>query len=397
MRFAELAKKVKKSVSALTVTALLLTGVTSSVYAEEKNPPPKVVQILDFGYYGYPLVLDDQGNVWGMSISSLAYRKNLLPKRANFVKVENMSNVVSISGGRYGAAIKEDGTMWAIEFTDLTKDYNEKWGIYAPAHITKVPGLKNIVHTRGPGTAVDRDGRLWLWKSISEHTKKLLDWEKYFTEEKEPSVVKGLDGVKDLLATMILKEDGTVWNWKWEPRNGSFIDMIRTTSPVQIEELSDIVKLSGAGTTYNYAALKKDGTVWIWGGGKLSPPEHQGYGKPVVPTQVEGLSDIVDVSISENHLLALKEDGTVWSMGYFPRKAEHLFASNYEEPDNYRPPHQVEGLTDVGAVYTHNKTSAVIKKDGTLWMWGLDMHGLFGPTDFSIQPTPVQVLLRPDL
>lgn len=113
MRFAEISKKVKKSVSALTVTALLLTGAASSVHAEEKSPQPKAVQITDVG--GYPLVLDDQGNVWGMSISSLDYRKNIVPNRANLVKVENMNNVVSISGT---AAIKEDGTVWTIEFAN---------------------------------------------------------------------------------------------------------------------------------------------------------------------------------------------------------------------------------------------------------------------------------------
>ncbi|NQX69934.1 hypothetical protein HQN90_27750 [Paenibacillus alba] len=96
------------------------------------------------------------------------------------------------------------------------------------------------------------------------------------------------------------------------------------------------------------------------------------------------------MSINSDHMLALKKDGTVWSMGYFPR--DHVLDVGNKR--NYRPLYQVEGLADVTAVFAGYNTDAVIKKDGSLWMWGYDLHGLFG-SEWSLQLSPVQVEVKP--
>ena len=69
-------------------------------------------------------------------------------------------------------------------------------------------------------------------------------------------------------------------------------------------------------------ALKADGSVWAWG--------YNGHGElgdgttasKAIPVQVKGangegyLSDIVAISAGNNHALALKSDGSLWSWGY---------------------------------------------------------------------------------
>ncbi|MFC6231395.1 hypothetical protein ACFQI7_26610 [Paenibacillus allorhizosphaerae] len=80
-------------------------------------------------------------------------------------------------------------------------------------------------------------------------------------------------------------------------------------------------------------------------------------------------------------------------MGHFPNTTTGPSSS-----DNFTPLHQVEGLTDVAAVFSGEKTNAAIKKDGSLWMWGRDQHGLFGipyGDDWALQDRPVQVELKP--
>jgi alpha-tubulin suppressor-like RCC1 family protein len=191
----------------------------------------------------------------------------------------------------------------------------------------------------------------------------------------------------------ILKDDGTVWTWECNLRAAcDMLSALRSNNPVQIQGLTDIVKL-GQGFSYDHIALKKDGTVWIWGAGYLSNPKFDGSGKEDPPSQINGLSDIVDISVGGNHILALKKDGTVWSMGYFPR--DYKFLSNTIALENYRPLAQVEGLTDVTAVFSGDQTDAVIKKDGSLWLWGYDSQGLFGSDNMTLQLSPVQVELKP--
>lgn len=132
--------------------------------------------------------------------------------------------------------------------------------------------------------------------------------------------------------------------------------------------------------------------MWIWGGGYLSNPQYDGSGIDEPPAPIDGLTDIVDLSITNEHILALKKDGTVWSMGYFPRDFAHV--SNSIAKENYRSLYQVEGLEDVTAVFAGYNTDAVIKQDGSLWMWGYDLEGLFGE-EWGLQLSPVQVKVKP--
>ncbi|WP_218096319.1 hypothetical protein [Paenibacillus solanacearum] len=131
----------------------------------------------------------------------------------------------------------------------------------------------------------------------------------------------------------------------------------------------------------------------------MATPKNEDPVKGAAPFQVEGLSDIVDISLSYSgdRLLALKKDGTVWGMGYFPKTHKQMIDSFQVRfyPEYYREPAPIEGLTDADAVYTGNHTNAVIKKDGSLWMWGYDLHGTFGQAQ-SFQPIPTRVELSPD-
>ncbi|MEC0266811.1 hypothetical protein [Paenibacillus anseongense] len=387
-------RKKKSSLSlSLAMSFSLFVSVSPSVQAEVATPATadaKAVQITDVG--GRPYVLDDKGDVWGTSISSRAYRMDLIRDPAHLEKVDGLNKVTSIvATGSSAFALKEDGTVWNVEYVKSSNSAEkDKWGLYTPKLLTQVPKLKHIVKIE-PYMAVDKDGKLWIWEDIASSAK-TGDWEKYFSSmQTEPVLANGIDHIKDLSGSTVLKDDGTVWTWECGLRGCDIFNVMRFNNPIQIQGLTDIVKL-GQGTSPDQLALKKDGTVWIWGGGYLSNPKFDGSGIDEPPAPIEGLSDIIDISRGPEHIVALKKDGTVWAMGYFPRDYAHL--NNTLDIENYRSLYQVEGLSDVTAVFSGDRTDAVIKKDGSLWMWGYDWQGLYGPA-WSFQLTPVQVEVKP--
>lgn len=166
---------------------------------------------------------------------------------------------------------------------------------------------------------------------------------------------------------------------------------VQTTRPGQ--------KIIGAGNVHSLA-LKKDGTVWAWGG--------NGWGQlgngapfpilenPTTPVQVVGLTDVVDIAVGSGHNLALKSDGTVWAWGW--NNYGQLGVGN---TTNYSSPHKVHGqdnvgyLTDVVNVEAGDDFSFAVKSDGTVWAWGHNNVYQLGdvsgnPTDHKT-PVPVQL------
>ncbi|MEC0267846.1 MULTISPECIES: hypothetical protein [Paenibacillus] len=176
------------------------------------------------------------------------------------VKATSITNVKSIASR---VALKNDGTVWAIERTSEAEQPNYK------EHISetlgeRIPHLENIVKVDEVGTlvlAIDRDGKVWIIETVKYDLTMPL--------KAEPVLVEGIDHVKDVLVSTdyneitFLKEDGTVWNIdEYSPWGSStpLYDTIRYSKPVQLENLKDIVQLKN-----NHFAIKKDGTVWNWG------------------------------------------------------------------------------------------------------------------------------------
>lgn len=110
------------------------------------------------------------------------------------------------------------------------------------------------------------------------------------------------------------------------------------------------------------------GSVWGWPTATISA------------VKKDGLSDIISVSVGKGHSLALKKDGTVWAwgindwgqLGIGTRSGTVVYPVGVKSPDG-------QGyLTDVKEVAVGEKYSMVLKKDGTVWVWGLNIDGIRG-------------------
>ena len=175
---------------------------------------------------------------------------------------------------------------------------------------------------------------------------------------------------------LALRADHTVW--AWGNNNGNQLGAATLgvddcpgygggggychPTPVPVAGLADVEAIA-AGITFN-AALKSDGSVWVWGrlSGTTSQPQH-----------IAGLSGIVAIDAGSYHLIALKSDGTVWTWG----QNHHGQLGNGNTVPSLTPL-QVGGLSDVVAVAGGGWHSLALRADGTVWAWGRNTEGQVG-------------------
>jgi alpha-tubulin suppressor-like RCC1 family protein len=196
-----------------------------------------------------------------------------------------------------------------------------------------------------------------------------------------------------------LKDDGTVWAWG-SNLNGQLGDGTTTNRliPVQVKgeggvgHLTD-VKAIAAGE-YHSMALESNGTVWAWGTnyyGQIGNGENgsdDNYADAVQPTPVKvmGLSNVSAIAAGVNHSLALKKDGTVWAWGlnYYGQLGDGTTVDKNTSV-------QIKGLSNVAAIAAGDFYSFAVKKDGTVWAWGSNLNGQLGDGTKTDSFTPVRV------
>jgi alpha-tubulin suppressor-like RCC1 family protein len=102
----------------------------------------------------------------------------------------------------------------------------------------------------------------------------------------------------------------------------------------------------------------------------------------------------VAVAAGGSHSVILGADGTVSTIGR-NRFGELGVSTSVGSETPVRTLQAVSGLTDVRSIAAGTGTTAAIRKDGTLWTWGLNLYGQIGrPANVGTliaNPTPSQV------
>jgi alpha-tubulin suppressor-like RCC1 family protein len=186
--------------------------------------------------------------------------------------------------------------------------------------------------------------------------------------------------------SLALKGDGTVWAWGWN-HWGQCGTEESSIIPVKVKGLKDVVAIAAG--RYHSLTLKKDGTVWAWGSNKDGQLGNRDAGEySIVPVQVKGLKDVVAIAAGDGYSLGLKKDGTVWCWG-LNESIQVIDGSNKD----FSVPFQIKGLKDVVAIAAGKDYSLALKKDGTVWMWEYKYNYYEqlrrGADEYS--PVPVQV------
>jgi len=125
------------------------------------------------------------------------------------------------------------------------------------------------------------------------------------------------------------------------------------------------------------AAIKTDGTLWVWGQGSYGQLGLNTTSNVYSPTQVGALTDWADVSVGLRNTTALRTNGTLWAWGL--NNIGQLGLGNTVSRSS-----PVQVGTD--ATWSKIANVAAIKTDGTLWAW-TNING----ANNTYRSSPVQV------
>ena len=188
--------------------------------------------------------------------------------------------------------------------------------------------------------------------------------------------------------TIALRTDGTLWAWG---RNDNFqlgqgIASTDVLSPIQVGTGTDWVKIAATGGAS--FAIKSNGTLWCWGfncSGNLT-------GSTTIttrssPFQIGTATDWLFIEPGDCHVLALKNDNTLWAWGN--RTSGQLGIPGINGIQS-QTPKQV-GTATWHSIATGRNTSFGVQTNGTLWAWGENTSGELGLNDTTNRNAPTQM------
>ena len=287
-------------------------------------------------------------------------------------------------GGR--AAIKTDGTLWVWGGNGGTLGTNDTTNRNTP--VTTFAGGNDWkqVSENGNMAAIKTDGTLWVWGTNSNAQ---LGTNDNITRSTPVTTFAGGNDWKQVFvsttAVAAVKTDGTLWVWGRNDgfRLGIYDGPSRVSTPVTTFAGGTNwkqVSISDTDAVRGGAAIKTDGTLWTWGTGFGSLGNNTTLfavsSTPV--TTFAGGTDWKQVALTK----AIKTDGTLWTWG--SRSGDNTNNSPLSPVTTFAGGTNWKQVAFNGGEYV-----AAIKTDGTLWVWGSGGEGKLGTNDTTNRSTPV--------
>ena len=271
------------------------------------------------------------------------------------------------------AAVDADGTLWAWGTTYFMKDIFTD-GMTKPValmdHVEQVslvePGYEGAV------LAVKDDHTLWGVGTLG-----YLGFPKGDSDYFSATPVKLMDNVESVSAgvfgAMVLKQDGSLW-YLGSPTEGQLGDGTYYTDtadrPAGTYHVMDDVKMVASGF-YRFAALKNDGSVWVWGA-----DGYAGDGKliswlsdrPQKFTKI--LDNMISVGMDLENGWAIDSNGGLWSWGLNERGQVGNGGTSDTVDSFTQCPAQAKPVKILDRDIISASVGMAVAKDGTCYRWG---------------------------
>jgi hypothetical protein len=167
--------------------------------------------------------------------------------------------------------------------------------------------------------------------------------------------------------SVLVAPDGSLWGWGQYPfaATNLFGHWEMSVTPKKISRSSDW--LSVALSDDHLLALKTDGSLWGLGNNFSGQLGHA-ISKRHFPSRIGADNNWSQITVGIGYSLALKSDGSLWACG----RNEHGQLGDGTQSSRF-------AMTLIGADRDWKSISAgsfnsfALKKDGTVWSWGLDL------------------------
>jgi alpha-tubulin suppressor-like RCC1 family protein len=179
-----------------------------------------------------------------------------------------------------------------------------------------------------------------------------------------------------------IKTNSTIWGWGGSAAGQTgFNDTASRSSPVQISSLAGLSFTAVAAKAKTVFALSTGKFLYSWGDNTTTNSLVPGN-QVLSPTTIT--TSIADFDINDNHIVALKADGTMWAWGN--NSGGQIGDST---TSNRSSPVQI-GSSSWAAVAAGSSYSLALRSDNSLFGWGNGTFG-FGDNTIISKSSPVQL------
>ena len=195
--------------------------------------------------------------------------------------------------------------------------------------------------------------------------------------------------------TLVLKSDGTVWAAGYN-EYGQLGDSSTTNTSefVQVTGIPEKVIAITAGGHSSYA-LTESGKVYGWGynyEGQLGRGSTSQNNPNATPQKMQKVSNIIQMSAGDNHIVMLDADGTVWSTGH-----NYYGQLGTNNKTNYSIPQQMRTgtttvLNNIKKVSAGSLHTLALAENGTVYSLGYNYYGQLGTRNTTNYMLPVTMV-----
>jgi alpha-tubulin suppressor-like RCC1 family protein len=279
---------------------------------------------VECGYF-HTIALKNNGSLWdwGYGGEGAIGDNQTLDRSSPVQTITNGTNWMSVdsateNGRAFG--IKMDGTLWGWghNATGELGDDSTNWKSSPVQTVTNGTNWKQVASGAYHTAGIKKDGTLWMWGS--NYCGQLGD-DTTITVSSPIQTICGGTNWKQVSCgychTAAIKNDGTLWMWGSNYFGELGIDNTAfQSSPVQTICGGTNWKQVSCGD-FHTVALKNDGTLWLWGKnayGELGDETTIDKSSPI--QTITGGTSWKQCSGGQHNTAAIKNDGTLWVWGF---------------------------------------------------------------------------------
>ena len=336
---------------------------------------------------------------WGHNNNGQMGDNTLVHRSSPIQTVSGGANWKEISAGSATTmAIKTDGTLWGWG-SNQVGEIGANNNAHRSSPVQTISGGTNwkiVSAASAIVAAIKTDGTLWTW---GQGVAGGLGYSSVVNRSSPGQTIAAGTNWKQVSVggnstVGSIKTDGTLWTWGRGDNGELGINAItHRSSPGQtIAGGTNWRQVSCGGQ--HLAAIKTDGTLWTWG--------HNGQGQLGVNDIAHRSSPVQTVaggtnwkqvaaggnSAGGNIVAAIKTDGTLWIWG---RNTDGNLGDN-TIVHRSSPVQTIAGGTNWKQVACGDYSTHAIKTNGTLWTWGHNDIAQLGTNDTVHRSSPVQTV-----